>query len=137
MFTRFSRAALLVAMTPVLLAVRDVRPTGQVTGRNGEELFLFYCASCHGPDGKGNGPTAVVFKMQPTDLTTIAKRNDGVFPTAQVTDVVAGPDNLFIPAHGSSQMPVWGPIFRALDPSGDNKRRIAQLVKYLESIQTR
>jgi hypothetical protein len=36
-------------------------------------------------------------------------------------------------------MPVWGPIFRALDPSNERLTliRIENLVGYLESIQAR
>ena len=28
----------------------------------GKDLFEFYCASCHGRDGKGNGPVAPALK---------------------------------------------------------------------------
>jgi hypothetical protein len=40
-------------------------------------------------------------------------------------------------AHGSSEMPVWGPIFRSLDHSNAAlaKLRIANVLKYLESMQ--
>jgi hypothetical protein len=35
-------------------------------------------------------------------------------------------------------MPVWGPIFRGLDPHDDmNKLRIANIVAYIETLQDR
>jgi len=121
-----------------MLACAALGRTGvcaQIAGTTGGELFHFYCASCHGQDGKGGGPTARALKLHPADLTTIAKRHGGTFPAAQLKLQIAGPQGLFIPAHGSSDMPVWGPVFRALDPSGDNERRVQQLVDYLDALQ--
>src|ERR1700674_202975 len=43
---------------------------------SGKNMFLNYCASCHGVDGKGNGPAAAALKPAPTDLTTLAKANE-------------------------------------------------------------
>jgi hypothetical protein len=41
-------------------------------------------------------------------------------------------------AHGSREMPVWGPIFHALDPNDRlNRVRIANIVDYLASIQSK
>jgi len=119
----------------LLLAVAVREAAGQVTGNNGAELFMNYCASCHGTDGKGGGPTAAALKIRPADLTTIAKRNGGTFPSARIKALIAGPDNLLIAAHGSREMPVWGPIFRALDPAGDNEGRLSKIVTYLEFLQ--
>ena len=76
----------------------------------GRDSFEFYCASCHGTTGKGDGPTASVLKTRPTDLTSLARRNDGAFPEVRVVEVVTGTGRQ-VDAHGSSGMPVWGPIF--------------------------
>ncbi len=102
----------------------------------GRDLFEFYCSTCHGRDGRGHGPAATALKVPPADLTGILARNGGVFPRARITALVTGDDALATPAHGSKDMPVWGPIFRALD-SGEtaNKVRIANIVEHLESIQ--
>ena len=41
-----------------------------------------------------------------------------------------------VPAHGTADMPVWGPTFRSLDTSDARVTiRIANVVAYLESIQ--
>jgi mono/diheme cytochrome c family protein len=99
------------------------------------DMFKTYCASCHGVDGKGHGPAAESLKMPPSDLTVLNQKNGGKFPAGKISRVVEGAD--VIPAHGSSDMPTWGPIFRSLDPNNSalTKLRIANLVKYIESMQ--
>jgi hypothetical protein len=101
----------------------------------GVDNFHSYCLPCHGRDGKGNGPVAPALKRPPSDLTTLAKRNHGVFPRAEVRDFITN-GSADIPAHGTSDMPVWGPTFRALDSSDRSVGiRIANVVEYLATIQ--
>lgn len=100
----------------------------------GDWLYRSYCASCHGMAGKGNGPATPALKVAPPDLTLLAKNNGGKFPDAKVMHILeSGPD---IPAHGSKEMPVWGPIFRSL---GSNQSlghvRQVNLTEYLKGIQ--
>jgi hypothetical protein len=65
----------------------------------------------------------------------LAKRNGGTFPRAEVTSFVTGTGRTPT-AHGPSDMPIWGPIFRALDPSdARTKQRIENVVAFIESIQ--
>jgi mono/diheme cytochrome c family protein len=107
-----------------------------ISSVSGRDLFEFYCASCHGRDGNGKGPVAPALRVPPPDLTRIAARNDGVFPKARIEALLTGDRNI-PPAHGSSDMPVWGPIFSALDSNDRmNRVRIANIVDYLASIQT-
>jgi len=114
------------------------RPPLVISSLNGMDLFGFYCASCHGRDGKGGGPTAPVLTVKPPDLTTIAARNRGTFPKAWVESFVTGNREPVPAAHGSKDMPVWGPIFRALDPNdAANRVRIENIVGYIESIQAK
>lgn len=119
---------------------------GQTTGKptpplaiqslDGRDLFEFYCASCHGRQGRGDGPVGASLKVPPPDLTVIARTNGGTFPSARVRALVAGDEGAWPGAHGSKEMPVWGPIFRALDPRDTlNRARVANIVSYLESIQ--
>ena len=99
----------------------------------GPDLYRSYCASCHGTNGTGNGPVAPALKVPPTNLTPLSAQAKGVFPASEVESVLRG---TALPAHGSNEMPVWGPIFKALDPSDARvKARIASLVAYLRSIQ--
>src|SRR5215471_13117616 len=101
----------------------------------GVDNFHSYCSPCHGRDGKGNGPVTPALKHPASDLTTLAKRNHGVFPRAEVRDFITH-GSADIPAHGTSDMPVWGPTFRALDSSDRSVAiRIANVVEYLATIQ--
>jgi mono/diheme cytochrome c family protein len=117
----------------------QVKPTSPVSGA---QMFKEYCAVCHGPGGKGDGPVATALKVPPPDLTTLAQRHDGNFPDDYVSNVLE--NGVKNPAHGSGEMPVWGPIFdtmnrwKALCLSMDEtpvKLRIANLTNYLKSIQ--
>ena len=130
-----------------LALIGVVGVAGQQTGRTppplvipslaGGDLFRFYCASCHGRDGKGDGPVASALTRRPPDLTTMARRNGGRFPTSRVEGFVAGDREPTI-AHGSADMPVWGPIFQALDSHDRmNRIRIENVVAFIESIQTK
>jgi mono/diheme cytochrome c family protein len=101
----------------------------------GVDNFHAYCSPCHGRTGRGDGPVAPALKRRPSDLTTLAKRNRGVFPRAEVRNFITtgGPE---VPEHGTSDMPVWGPTFRALDSSDRSVAiRIANVVEYLSTIQ--
>lgn len=105
----------------------------------GRFLFRVHCQSCHGPEGRGDGVMREVLTVAPSDLTTIAKHNDGTFPTHLVVESIDGRRNL--PAHGAREMPVWGITFQTLDLDTNQEReverRIRDLVHYLESIQVR
>jgi mono/diheme cytochrome c family protein len=104
---------------------------------DGRDLFRFYCATCHGTTATGDGPAASALKNAPPNLTLLARRSGGVFPRERIRATIAGDDSLKpASAHGSREMPVWGPIFRALDPDDRYASvRIDNLVKFLESIQ--
>jgi hypothetical protein len=105
----------------------------------GPDLYRFYCAPCHGRDGKGHGPVAASLKTMPSDLTQIAKRNGGVFPSDRVEVAVTnGLGAHALQVHGTPEMPVWGPVFRSLDPSDARVQvRIANLIAYLDAIQAK
>ena len=100
----------------------------------GVDTYKAYCAVCHGPQAKGNGPAATALKKVPADLTTIAKRNGGKFSAPDVEAVIIGQQVLA--SHGSRDMPIWGPVFQALAPdSSFMKLRVLNLVDYIKSIQ--
>ena len=58
----------------------ESREKGLLDSFRGPELYMAYCASCHGKDAKGDGPMAKLLKTPPPDLTAIAVRNGGMFP---------------------------------------------------------
>src|SRR5215472_18400281 len=88
-------------------------PAGYTNPTSGRQMYDAYCASCHGQGGKGNGPAASALKATPTDLTQLAAKNGGAFPESHVAQVIRG--DSMMAAHGSKEMPVWGPVFLKLD----------------------
>ena len=100
----------------------------------GPDLFHAHCSPCHGSDGKGGGPVASVLNSAVPDLTTIQKRNGGTFPEQHVRKVILGDDAVV--AHGSREMPIWGPIFHQVERDRDYGHvRTKNLIEYLKSIQ--
>ena len=99
---------------------------------SGPEMFKQYCAVCHGPDGKGDGPAVEFLKNPPPNLRTLAKANNGKFPEDKVSAVLkfGSPSH----AHGTLEMPLWGPLFHQRDGSL-SELRIANLAKYVGTLQ--
>jgi len=107
------------------------RPTAAIDGKT---LFNQYCAVCHGHDAKGGGPAADALKTPPTDLTQMSRKNGGKFPEQQVLGSLKGTG---IKAHGSEDMPIWGPIFSNMNASlGQGQTRTYALLMYLEKLQS-
>jgi mono/diheme cytochrome c family protein len=120
----------------------------------GKSEFQSSCASCHGADGKGKGPVSEQLKRPPSDLTMLARNNNGVFPTNAVYEIIYGSKT--VPAHGTREMPIWGERFNPIinlphevDPSywkmaGPERSpevvvraRILTVIDYLNRIQQR
>lgn len=112
-------------------------PIEQTSPASGAEMYKAYCAVCHGKVAKGDGPAAEELKVRPPDLTTLAKRHDGKFPEAYVSNVLR--NGAKAPAHGTAEMPVWGPLFATLS-GGDQalvNERITNLTNYIKSLQAK
>jgi len=105
----------------------------------GELEFQSHCAVCHGVDARGNGMMSKFLTLKPANLTQISNKNGGKFPFWQIYRTIDGREE--VRAHGISQMPVWGPRFRAEsggnDPGAKAQAagRILSLVFYLQHIQ--
>ena len=107
----------------------EVRPAPMTSAADGAQMFKEYCASCHGMAGKGDGPAASALKTKPADLTQLAKTHPGGLSQKDFDDRIQG---MNMPsAHGSSPMPVWGPVLRSL---GNDQLRIYNLKKYVDSL---
>jgi mono/diheme cytochrome c family protein len=130
-------AFVLAASFPLIAQEQKVRKTTapHTSAASGKEMYTAYCASCHGAEGKGNGPAASSLKTPPSDLTAIQKSNGGKFPSDHVFEIING--RATTPAHGSADMPVWGPVFRRLSGSHDAEvqQRISNLTDYIKSLQ--
>ena len=99
----------------------------------GSISFDQYCASCHGRSGEGNGPVARSLRTTPADLTVLSLRNGGTFPRERVVASISGSSGLAL--HGGLDMPVWGPVFRALEPDEREAVRLRNVVAFVESMQ--
>jgi mono/diheme cytochrome c family protein len=111
-------------------------PVQQRTMFSGKSLYTTYCATCHGTEGKGNGPFASSMKKRPADLTQLAKQNQGTYPAERVAKTIDGRENAG--AHGYSDMPVWGDAFSKTreDNSPEAVReKIDALVRHIETLQ--
>jgi len=127
------------------LAVAQSQPAGTVkktpvqptSPASGAEMFKQYCAACHGTDAKGNGPAASQLKQQPPDLTTLAKRHEGKYPDDYVASILRfGAKS---PTHGSSDMPVWGPLLSSVSNHDKEQvqMRIYNLTAYIKTLQVK
>lgn len=104
----------------------------------GKREYESSCASCHGEKGKGDGAMREFLTKPPSDLTTLTKRNGGVFPTNRVYETIDGRPSVMVGSHGAREMPVWGNVFRSDDMQPRDwyaRDRISSLVDYLSRIQ--
>lgn len=128
-----------LAANPRALAHQNAPPAriqdqNTILPLDGARIFRNYCASCHGVNGSGDGPVAPALKTKVPQLPTLARRNRGTFPTARVRRIIAGDENHA--AHGSREMPVWGPVFHQIENDQDlGYVRLQNVTEYLISIQ--
>lgn len=101
----------------------------------GELLYRLHCRSCHGGEGRGDGPLAKDLAVSVADLTRLAA--DGEFPEGRLARVIDGRAD--VAAHGSREMPIWGLSLRDPGRDSDQEAEVAAgidaLVAYLRSIQ--
>jgi len=101
---------------------------------SGELLYRRYCASCHGIDGRGDGPVAPALVTPPADLTRL---------DAGVPELMRQIDGRAMAhAHGSAQMPVWGRVFEEAHvgdphPQRTTLQEVEILADYVHRLQKR
>jgi mono/diheme cytochrome c family protein len=136
---RYTILMLLLSTSIAAVAQIEIKkvPAPYTSAASGQEMYVSYCASCHGRDGKGAGPATPALKQAPPDLTALAKQNKGSFPHDHVIAVITGKAELA--AHGSKEMPVWGPVFWKISQGHPEEvqQRVANLANYLKSIQAK
>lgn len=127
----FAIGALLSNTLPGLSAQNDVS--------DGHRYFIQYCASCHGPDGLGDGPVAKSLSMPPANLRSLGDKYGMPLPAHRIAELIDGRDT--IRAHGTRDMPVWGE--RLYEVGEGNKGEvgigevITKIIDYLDTIQDR
>jgi mono/diheme cytochrome c family protein len=130
-----SASAMMVAQQPAPKKTIDRVPIAPTSMASGEEMYMAYCAACHGKEGRGDGPAASEFKTAPSNLTLLSAKNNGKFPELDVASVLQWGPKTTTKAHGSKDMPVWGTLFSSLGDQAQTKHRIYNLTKYVESLQ--
>lgn len=151
------RAGLRLGLTVGLLAGGAAQAADPVDARVDEELraqarrelvatveelgaawYERYCSSCHGPEGRGDGPAAAALEPPPSDLTHIAARHEGRFPAGEVIATIDGRGRE-LAAHGLRDMPVWGLRFGEGVPEARRDAvalaRIRAIVEHLRALQ--
>ena len=136
----FSHIGLILCLVVLGVAQqKEIRhvPVKPVSPASGPEMYKAYCAVCHGMTGKGNGPAAEALKVAPSDLTMLAKKNGGRYPSDHVRSAIQG--DLRLAAHGSKEMPVWGELFWRMSQghSSEVQLRVSNLNQYIESMQAK
>jgi mono/diheme cytochrome c family protein len=137
----FSKGTRAAALTAALAAVFNINLAQAEEETIGSDEYRISCMSCHGVGGRGDGPVAKFLNVQPTDLTQLAKNNNGEYPYLKIFLMIDGRED--VAAHGERDMPVWGARYRkdiepTYGPFGGEEvihGRILELVYYIQSIQ--
>ena len=120
-------------------ARKVVIPVSKTSATNGKQMYVSYCAPCHGVDGRGLGPAASALNKQPADLALLSKNNGGKYPSTHIVSVLefGASDS----SRGSAEMPVWGPLLGGLDRTSSEQSlralRISNLSRYLKTLQSK
>jgi mono/diheme cytochrome c family protein len=127
---------IVAAALPVILVACAPQPETV-----GKSLYQSYCTACHGPAGQGDGPLAADLDRPVPDLTQIAARNGGTFPTARVMNTIDGYTRV---REGNVTMPEFGADLQAgplvMFDSGDGRpvptpANLVALAEYLRTLQ--
>ncbi len=135
---KFSIRLMVVVVPAMLAAGLLVAHPGDYHNYSGEQLYMRFCASCHGKSGAGDGPVAEAFSTHLPDLRKMAARSGDRFSRDWVYRIVDG--RVRIAAHGTRDMPVWGTDFFVeygadADANARAQEIISELVDYLVAIQ--
>ena len=145
MKTRFLLLSALVAASASIAAVADVVVQQEplryenIRGLDGAGLYQGLCASCHGVNGKGNGPAAAHIDAAVPDLTNYSDCNTDNFPHRKVESAIFGRDR---DPHADLNMPAWGTQFMYTAHGWNEfmreayaRDRIHELAMYIETLQ--
>ncbi len=147
MSLQFVSVILASAFTMAMLATASAQQPSAATAEKfdlGKHEYESVCAVCHGLTGKGEGPFASYLQRSAiADLTTLAKKNNGVFPFRRVYETIDGTQPTG--AHGNRDMPIWGDRFKIeaakqsyeypYDSEAATRARILALTEYLYRLQ--
>ena len=131
------RVALAFAALALATSVAQAAAQDRDAGR---QVFREYCVTCHGMEGRGDGPMTQVLTINPPDLTQLAADNNGVFPVSRVVARIDG--RMPVLGHGGP-MPVFGDLFEGQSGVLDSEagapiltsQPMVDVVTYLKDLQ--
>jgi mono/diheme cytochrome c family protein len=136
-FRRISPGVLCLALAGFARA-QDLPAFDKKLAAAGKELFRTHCATCHGPAGKGDGPSAANLHVVPPDLSRLGQRSRDGFSFDKIRRIIDGRDP--VKGHGGPEMPVWGDALKTPEAGYSEReaaKKITSLANYLASIQER
>jgi len=106
----------------------------------GAEIYMEYCAGCHGEAAMGDGPLSALISVEVPDLTVLSRRYGGNFPLVDVVRQIDG--RVEMRGHGDP-MPVFGAMLSGASAvidtaEGDpivTKAAVLAVADYLEGLQ--
>jgi mono/diheme cytochrome c family protein len=113
-----------LALVGLLLGLATTLFAGE--SDSGKQMYLQYCGSCHGKEGKGDGTVSRDLKVRVPDLTVLARRNKGAYPLDAVLATIDG--RRTVRGHGDRNMPVWGETFQT-ESEGKKYPELTTLLK--------
>jgi mono/diheme cytochrome c family protein len=131
-------AAIWAIAGALAFAALTARASDQRAILRGRQLYLRYCAACHGNDADGHGPVAEDLKVSPPDLRYLGERYGMPLPIGTIARFIDGRQD--VAAHGPRTMPVWGKRFYeawSAHEAGeeDFDTQIREIVQYLNAVQ--
>lgn len=143
LFCIFLLSLIVPAAVTAEILVKEEPLTWDKTARlSGDQLYQNLCATCHKPDGSGNGMASAALGATAPDLTRLAANNGGDFPQSEVEQLIANSD--IRNPHAGSPMPAWEQQFmsvyfrtarNSLQRDAYARDRIRELASYVETIQ--
>ncbi len=127
--------AFLLVFTSGCAALAQSLPCTLAGENAGQMLFAENCTVCHGIQGKGGGPLAEAMGLAPPDLTALAARTKGAFPSDHVLSILreGGGET----AEGDKAMPMWDKIFSHECGEDYGKRAVTEIERYIDAMQQR
>ncbi len=125
------KSCLVPAVAFAALGFASALAAEDLNSHDGAQLYKRFCASCHGPDGAGDGPVGASLKNRPPDLAGITARRRGEFPEDTLRQIIDG--RAGVKAHGARDMPVWGTDFPQAGADAD--ALITRLIAQLRTMQ--
>lgn len=88
----------------------------------GKALYGLYCTTCHGAEGKGDGPAGAALDPSPSDFTTAEFWSSR--SAESLAKVITGGGAAI---EKSATMPAWGAVL--------NEEQVGDVIAHLESLK--